>query len=71
MRQTLLCKRFGRLKVTREEDRPGWVLCVCDCGKNRSVMVERLLRGEIRECVACGVRRKMESFTVVWRSETV
>ena len=66
--QRLLGKRFGRLKVTREEDWPGWVLCVCDCGKYRAVMVVRLLRGEIVECVACDVRRKMESFSVVWET---
>jgi len=51
---------FGRLKVI-DGGRPGWWLCVRACGNHREVIERRLLCGEITECEACEVKRKMEA----------
>lgn len=53
-------ERYGRLTVREIDDRKGereWYWCECDCGRWRPVILWRLLKGDVTECVPCDRRR--------------
>ena len=50
---------FGWLKVIDWSERPGWWVCKCVCCDLREVIEQKLVSGEVVECVSCDRRRKM------------
>ncbi len=56
-------QKFGDLKVIGMSNPVGnsiWWPCQCWCGNYRSVEEKRLVSGQIKMCVPCEVRKKVE-----------
>ena len=53
MSTLLINRRFGRLLVLREDVRPGYVVCRCDCGSEKAIRVTSLTR-QTQPTRSCG-----------------
>lgn len=58
LRHDLKGKQFGRWRVLRRDpikkDRPFWV-CLCECGKQRSISSGDLIAGHSQGCKSCAI----------------
>lgn len=69
----LIGQKFGKLvaieKVTSENSRTRW-LCRCDCGNEKIVRTEYLVRGRTKSCGCSSIEMQMESKGVTGKSKT-